>query len=121
MARKYRKKNRRRRGKKRGYTREVGYRRHTAKRAMQKYNIFYTDELRGKLLRQIKGQKSLRATKLTHSRSLHEVTVEGGTYYLIYSRTTKEIVTLLEKGHAQRLFDEKNTSPRPEGGRPKGG
>ena len=98
----------------------MGYRRHTIKRARDKLGIHFTDELRTEIIQQIRKNKHVRHIKLTTSRSLHEIRCIDKYYYPIYSKTTKEVVTLLDKEHAERLFAENNTTPGPEGGRPRG-
>lgn len=114
---KSKRKNKSKRRKRKRYDRAVGYRRHTIKRAEQKLGISFSDELRYEILMLIRAQKGERFVKLTNSRVLHEIiTSDDRVFYPIYSKSLGEIVTLLDKDHAEKLFTEKD-SPQIGGGR----
>lgn len=81
------------------------YKLHSHKRAIQRYGIDLSKQTRKEILEMIRTGQSGRNKKLTNTRTLHEVKLNGNTFFVVYSKTVKEIVTCLEQHHAERIFN----------------
>lgn len=81
------------------------YREHTNNRTVERYGICMTRQRRNKILRRIRQGRTTRQKSLTNSRTLHEVCVDDIMFFVIYSKTTKEIVTVIDRKYAEKLFN----------------
>ena len=80
------------------------YRKHSKRRAIERYNVSLNQAERQQIITSIKTGETLRQKRLTNSRTLHEVDFNDTKLYPIYSKTTKEIVTFLTEEQAEGEF-----------------
>jgi len=81
------------------------YRKHSKRRAIERYNVSLNRAERQQIITLIKTGGTSRQRRLTNSRTLHEVDFKGHKLYPIYSKTTKEIVTFLTEEQAEGEFE----------------
>jgi len=73
----------------------IARRKHARVRAVERYGIELTKKTRREILLLIRQGKILQSRRISTSRSIHKVEYQGQTIVLVYSRTTKDIVTVL--------------------------
>jgi len=76
---------------------KVADRLHCTRRFMERFGIHYTGELRHLILRNIREQRGIFVKKLSNTRTVWKRVVPGHPDILVlYSSSTKEIVTVLD-------------------------
>lgn len=76
-------------------TSPVKRRAHARLRAQQRYGMALSKTLRRELLRMIRSGEAIQSARLTHTRTAHLLEHGGRRIAVIYSNTTKDLVTLL--------------------------
>jgi hypothetical protein len=71
---------------------------HARQRAVERYGVALSKQLRRDMLTMIRSGQSVRKLKLTHTRTAHLLLIGGKRIAVIYSNSVKDIVTVLPEG-----------------------
>jgi hypothetical protein len=76
---------------------KVARRRHTQRRAYERYGMNLTNADYAALGKQIERHHALRIQTLTHTKAEYAVTLRGETFRVVYSHSTNQVITVLPK------------------------
>ena len=70
-------------------------RQHARKRALERHGVVLSKKLRRQLLQMIRSNEAIETKQLTRRRTLHVLEIGGKRMTLIYSKSVRDIVTIL--------------------------